>query len=108
METNGVCGVTGRMCSEKWKALKNRVKQINKRLKQTWPGRPRGGGMKRSGAAPTWPYYDKMVHLTRNDPTINPNNIIEAGAAPYNRIRRPRVILNENFICMVVYVLHFV
>ena len=85
------------MCSEKWKALKNRVKQINKRLKQTG-----------SGAAPTWPYYDKMVHLTRNDPTINPNNIIEAGAAPYNRIRRPRVILNENFICMVVYVLHFV
>ena len=97
MEKNGVCGVTGRMCSEKWKALKNRVKQINKRLKQTG-----------SGAAPTWPYYDKMVHLTRNDPTINPNNIIEAGAAPYNRIRRPRVILNENFICMVIYVLHFV
>ena len=91
------------MCSEKWKALKNRVKQINKRLKQTWPGRPRGGGMKRSGAAPTWPYYNKMVHLIRNDPPINPNNIIEAGEAPYNRIRRPRVILNE----IVLYVWYY-
>ena len=83
MERNGVHGVTGRMCSEKWKSLKNRVKTIIKRLKQTG-----------SGAAPTWPYYEKMVHLTRNDPTLHPQNIIEAGAVPYNRIRRPRVISN--------------
>ncbi len=71
------------MCTEKWKGLKNRLKTIIKRLKQTV-----------SGATPTWPYYEKMVHLTRNEQTIHPQNIIEAGAVPYNGIRRPRVISN--------------
>ena len=81
MEKKGCNGVTGRLCSEKFKNLKTRYLAIKKRLSQTG-----------SGGEPTWPYFSLMNELLRRNVAVNPNNIAEAGAAGFNRIRRNQVI----------------
>lgn len=77
MELKGCTGVTGRMCSQKFKNLKTRFKIIKKRRGKTG-----------SAGEPTWPYYHHMEELLRNDKTIHPDNLIEAGAGGFNRVRR--------------------
>jgi hypothetical protein len=84
MSKKGFNGVTGRMCEVKFKNLKTRFKIIKTKNGQTGNGR-----------GPTWPYYDKMDDLFRNDVAVNPNNIVEAGAAGFNRIRRRAVSLHK-------------
>ncbi len=70
-------GLTARMCREKFKNLKARYKQIQSRQKST-------------GAAgeTKWPFWNAMDDLLRKDDAVNPDNIIEAGAAGYRAIKR--------------------
>lgn len=93
MVKTGFRGITGRLCEIKFKNLKATYKTIRKRLGQT------GGGGEIS-----WPYFDVMDDLLKNDAAVNPNNIAEAGAAGFNRIRQNRVDRTKNFyvVCNVI------
>jgi hypothetical protein len=77
LQEKGAKGVTARMCRDKFKNLKARYKQIQSRQKST-------------GAAgeTKWPFWNAMDDLLRKDVAVNPDNIIEAGAAGYRAIKR--------------------
>lgn len=71
MEKKGVgVGVTGRMCEVKFANLKATYKSNLARLT--------------SNAESTWTFFDAMAELLDNDPSIDPNNILEAGASGFN------------------------
>lgn len=87
MESMGHVGMTGRICEIKFKNMKSQYKNIKKRIGQTGTGRP-----------PTWPYYDEMDELLRHDVAVNPQNIVEMGAAGFNYIPRRAVRCVGQFI----------
>ncbi len=68
--------MTGRMCEVKFKNMKATLRTIKLRLGKTGAA----GGTK-------LPYFEVMSNLLGHDVAINPNNIAEAGAAGFNRIR---------------------
>lgn len=65
MVKTGFRGISGRLCEIKFKNLKATYKTIKKRLGQTG----RGAG------EISWPYFDVMDDLLKNDAAVNPNNI---------------------------------
>ncbi len=83
-------GVTGRMCSDKFKNLKTRYKTIQARSHQTGSG----GECRQSN----WPYFAKMHDLLRNGVAVNPDNVYEIGAARFNWIRRRQVRFLHYFV----------
>ena len=97
MESMGHAGMTGRICEIKFKNMKAQYKNIKKRIGKTGRGGP-----------PKWPYYETMEELLRHDVAVNPQNIVEIGAAGFNYIPRRaviffgkcrRVIWNYRFFC---------
>jgi hypothetical protein len=80
MSKKGFSAVTGRMCEVKFKNMKTTYKTIKMRQQQSG-----------SGGESRWPYFQKMHDLLRNDVAVNPDNIVEAGASGFNRIRRRAV-----------------
>ena len=75
MAEQGFVEATGRICERKFRNLKATYRAIFTRNRRTGEA---GGGTR-------WPYFRLFDELFRNDPAINPDNIIEAGAG-YNRI----------------------
>ncbi len=82
MEENGFAGVTGRMCEQKFKNMKATYMKSKAAREKTGAE----GGSK-------WPYYDLMDSLLRKNHAINPDNILEAGACGFNKIRRKKVTI---------------
>lgn len=69
MIENGFIESSGRLCMQRFKSLFAKYKRF-KTLN-------RGGER--------WPYFAAFEEMYGDDPTINPPNILEAGAA-YNRV----------------------
>lgn len=80
MARNGFNGASGFNCEKKFKHMRTTYESIIYRLSRTG-----GGGESR------WLYFDQMHELLKNDVAVNPDNIVEAGAAGFNRIRRHSV-----------------
>lgn len=100
MIKGGRCaGITGRMCSDKFKNLKTRYKTIKARSNQTG----NGGESRQSN----WPYFEKMHELLLNDAAVNPDNVYEFGAAGFNRIRRSRICFLNHCMLSLLYLLIF-
>lgn len=79
----GAVGATARMCEVKFANMKATYKTISARLGPN--------------AESSWRFYDAMAELFKDDPSVHPDNVIEAGADGYSRKRPARTAVRFSF-----------